>query len=119
MARPDVNARPIAWGAAAIALAVLLAVAAVFALLRHWQMPPGGELLPADAPISAGISGPALQSAPQLDLAQYRRDKQQRLDSIGWVDAQRGLVHIPIERAMDILAQPAAASSGNARKEAP
>jgi len=119
MARPDVNARPIAWGGAAIALAVLLAVAAVFALLRHWQMPSGRELLPDDAGVVHAISGPALQSAPQLDLAQYRRDKQQRLDSIGWVDARRGLVHIPIESAMDILAQPAAAAASSARRQAP
>ena len=44
-----------------------------------------------------------LRSAPQQDLAAYRAEKEARLHGFGWVDAQRGIAHIPIESAMDLL----------------
>ena len=49
------------------------------------------------------ISGPALDTAPAQDLASFRREKQARLASYGRVDADH--MHIPIERAMRILAR--------------
>jgi hypothetical protein len=33
----------------------------------------------------------------------YRRDSQQRLNSYGWVDAQKGVIHVPIDKAIDQL----------------
>jgi hypothetical protein len=35
--------------------------------------------------------------------AQYRREALQRLNSYGWVDPQRGLIHVPIDKAIDQL----------------
>ncbi len=36
----------------------------------------------------------------------YRRNETARLNSYGWVDRQKGIIHVPIERAIDeILAQ--------------
>jgi hypothetical protein len=34
---------------------------------------------------------------------QYRRESLQRLNSYGWVDPQKGLIHVPIDKAMDQL----------------
>ena len=48
---------------------------------------------------------PQLQVHPVADLQQYREDQAKALDSYGWVDRSRGTVHIPIERAMDLLLQ--------------
>jgi hypothetical protein len=33
----------------------------------------------------------------------YRRESQQRLNSYGWVDAQKGVIHVPIDKAIDQL----------------
>jgi hypothetical protein len=33
----------------------------------------------------------------------WREAAHQRLDSVGWVDRQRGIVHIPIARAMELV----------------
>jgi len=33
----------------------------------------------------------------------YRREALQRLNSYGWVDAQKGVIHVPIDKAIDQL----------------
>jgi hypothetical protein len=113
MPAADVHARPIAWAGAAIALTVGLVVAGVFLLLRHWDMPAGADRV--QLPYRMTIDGAALQSAPQVDLARYRAEKKTLLNSTGWVDAQHGIVHIPIADAMDILAHRAADAASEPR----
>jgi len=49
--------------------------------------------------------GPRLQVAPPADLAQLRATEQARLESYGWVDQRAQVAHIPIERAMALIAQ--------------
>jgi hypothetical protein len=46
---------------------------------------------------------PQLQSKPHLDLATYCSQQLDVLNSYGWVDQPQGVVHIPINRAMDLL----------------
>ncbi len=38
-------------------------------------------------------------------LQQYRDDKLARLQSWGWVDRKAGTVHMPIDKAMDLVVQ--------------
>jgi hypothetical protein len=46
---------------------------------------------------------PQLQAHPERDLEELRAKDQQELNNYGWVDRTRGIVHIPINRAMDLL----------------
>jgi hypothetical protein len=48
---------------------------------------------------------PRLQENPAGDLVRMRAEEQRRIDSYGWVDRKAGIAHIPVERAMDILAK--------------
>jgi hypothetical protein len=48
---------------------------------------------------------PRLELAEGQELSAYRAAAEQRLNSYGWVDRQAGAVHIPIDRAMDLLAE--------------
>ena len=48
---------------------------------------------------------PRLQVNPRRDLIEHRRAEQELLDGWGWVDRNAGIVHVPIARAMEILAQ--------------
>ena len=48
---------------------------------------------------------PRLQATPVKDLAAYRAEEDAVLSSYGWVDKEKGVVRIPVERAIDILAQ--------------
>jgi hypothetical protein len=46
---------------------------------------------------------PRLQTDPSEDLAQFRREEDNRLHGYYWIDKQKGIVHIPIEQAMQAL----------------
>jgi len=48
---------------------------------------------------------PRLQTQPREDLKKLRAEEERRLESYGWVDVARGQVHIPIDRAMELLLQ--------------
>lgn len=48
--------------------------------------------------------GPELQLNTAADLAKFRTQEEQRLDSYGWVDRDKGVVHIPIAQAMQDVA---------------
>lgn len=47
---------------------------------------------------------PPQADTPVVDLIKMRESEQQRLTNYGWVDKQRGVVHIPIELAKRTLA---------------
>ena len=51
------------------------------------------------------IPSPRLQIDPAGDLAELRKIEAARLSSYAWVDRNGRIARIPIERAMDILAQ--------------
>ncbi|MCA1827822.1 MAG: hypothetical protein ABR567_15900 [Myxococcales bacterium] len=38
-------------------------------------------------------------------LQSYRSDRMQRLETWGWVDRRAGTVHMPIDKAMDLVVQ--------------
>ena len=90
--RSDISLRGLAVGAAIIVAGIALSIGAAALLVRHVS---GVE--------KPEVEGAVLQTAPQHDLASFTRDKNGRLESSGRVDDQH--VHIPIERAMRILAQ--------------
>jgi hypothetical protein len=48
--------------------------------------------------------GPRLQTDAEGDLQKFRADEERRLNTYYWIDQQKGIVHIPIERAMKKLA---------------
>lgn len=49
--------------------------------------------------------GPELQTSPRADMEKFYADEMRRLNSTGWIDKQRGIVHIPIADAMRLTAQ--------------
>jgi len=48
---------------------------------------------------------PRLQTDPTYDLNRFRAQMETRLNSYGWVDQARGVVHIPIQQAMQMVAR--------------
>lgn len=47
---------------------------------------------------------PLLETTPVEQLARERAAEDQTLNSYGWVDKQHGIVRIPIDQAIDLLA---------------
>jgi hypothetical protein len=48
---------------------------------------------------------PRLERNERVEIRDFRLKEEQTLNSYGWVDEKAGAVHIPIERAMQLLAQ--------------
>ncbi len=48
---------------------------------------------------------PLLQTRPPQELEILRRSEESQLESYQWVDPEQGIVRIPIDRAIDILAE--------------
>lgn len=82
--RGDVSLRGLAIGAAIIIAGIAASLALALAFVRPIEQPG------------------AVQANPRLDLPAFRREKQARLASHGRVDEEH--MHIPIERAMQLLA---------------
>ena len=64
--------------------------------------------------------GPRLQADPHGDLTEYRRAKAGLLESYGWIDRKKGIVRIPVTRAMRLLLDrgfPVRAEDGHAEEE--
>jgi hypothetical protein len=51
------------------------------------------------------MAGPRLEDEPGRELKALRREEEARLSSYGWVDREKGVVHIPIDSAIEILAK--------------
>jgi len=56
-------------------------------------------------PVEVGPREPRLQITPEQENQQYLAEQREALSKYGWVDQSRGIAHIPIDRAMDIVAQ--------------
>lgn len=105
--RRDITPRPIVFAGlglvvVVVALAVLMRVLfGFFAVRESTESSPGSPL--------AGSYGrseppaPRLQARPILDLQALRAEEAAALQSYGWIDRDRGIVRIPIERAMALL----------------
>jgi hypothetical protein len=105
--RRDLSVRGVTWCAVALivaAIVVHVALAGLYKVFEHQHRSP-------DAPSRIAFNTqmtapkPRLQVEPMKELDQYFAAENQKLNSYGWVDKAAGVVRIPIDRAMDLIAQ--------------
>lgn len=48
---------------------------------------------------------PRLQALPPLDLEKFRAQEDARLNTYGWIDRDAGIAHIPVDRALELVAE--------------
>jgi hypothetical protein len=99
----------------AVRVAILFLL--VFAVATIWSvaiMNKGRDLEPqADIPSPQEIGKPEIGMVNQrlfelqLDAKQQRDEQLGRLNSYGWVDRDKQIIHIPIERAMELMSSEA------------
>lgn len=97
----DVRIRPLVW--ALVALGIFLVSAQIVTYIVFTVMKPPTQ--PQEgAPVRASLPPPPLlQVHPRMDLRTLRQAEDARLHSYG-IDPETGKPHIPIERAMDLVA---------------
>lgn len=91
--RTDVDVRAI--GVAALLTLIWLAVIPLILTFGYRQATRDAFKPPTVTPPE-----PRLQVDPNRDLEEFRRHEQERLTSYGWVDRDKGIVHIPIDEAL-------------------
>jgi len=114
----DVEVRGLAWFAASLLISGIVISVVLWGMFRYFE----GKLAsadPQDTPVveeqrrreppspdpAARFPQPRLQSNAAEENARQRFAEERVLASYGWLDAQAGVVRIPIDRAMDLVAQ--------------
>jgi hypothetical protein len=95
--KSDIRFAAIAKGFAGLALALALVALSAAAVHRIFsgRFPAGGHrLLP---------PAPRLQADPVADLRRRQAEEDAVLNEYAWVDRSRGVIRLPIERAMILL----------------
>ncbi len=92
-----------------IALTVITIASAIVALVswKVWQNQPSSGAV-AVLPTAEDRTLPALprlQPLPQLDIKALHASEQERLMEYKWIDKQAQIVQIPIDRAIEIVAE--------------
>jgi hypothetical protein len=88
------------WAATASMLGLLLACA----LLVGWLYPSSLSDTALQRPLPV-FPAPLLQADPGADMRAFRAKQMQQLDSTGWMDPERQVLHIPIADAIRIVAR--------------
>jgi hypothetical protein len=94
----DVTFRFLACGAGTVLAALLLTTFGVM-----WLFPTSVQDRRIPSPLPTYPS-PRLQENPAADLRRFTAQELERLNSVGWVDQEHGIVHIPIDEAMRRIA---------------
>jgi hypothetical protein len=48
---------------------------------------------------------PRLQTDPPMELKEFRAGEEAILNNYGWIDPEKGIVRIPVSRAMELVAK--------------
>jgi hypothetical protein len=103
----DLDPALVTWFALGLVIAVaafFLLTAALFRLFRRAQPSPSPPSRIEFHPRMLAPS-PRLQANNTTDLANYQIAENEKLNSYDWIDRDKGIIRIPIERAMDLIAQ--------------
>ena len=104
----DINVWAVGKFAIALACLCLVALGLLFGLFRYFQSVTGGALPKVTSQLNVDARKlppePRLQQAPITDLNEMRAAEDKILNSYGWIDQAHGVVRVPIDRAIDLLA---------------
>jgi hypothetical protein len=119
----DVDIRSLMISIAVLAAVVLATCLAMWGLFRLYEA--GAKKSdPVASPVADTTSTPPepqLQAYPRKDMDAMRHNTDSVIGTYGWVDKPAGKVHIPIDRAIEIMAARggSAAAQGTAPQAAP
>jgi len=103
----DINSKRVARVGLALATVIALALLVTYGLFHYFY---SGETRtrPLPSPLSYSrepTPEPRLSVEPGEELKTLRSEEDAMLKSYGWIDRDKGVVRIPIDRAIEILAE--------------
>jgi hypothetical protein len=105
----DVNVGGVVGFAAALIGTGIVIGALVWFLFLHFRRE-AARPMPVEFPLATAAlrrlpPEPRLQTNPRDDLAHLRDSEDRLLTSYGWIDRNAGIVRIPIDQAMTLIAE--------------
>ena len=102
----EINLRVVTWTAIGLMISVIAVYVTVGGLFSLFKRQYASESAPSRITTPGRLPpAPRLQTSPPADLQQLLEAENAKLNSYGWVDKNAGVIRIPIDRAMDLLAQ--------------
>ena len=92
---------PLILGLVALSLLVMMGLAMGHAALVALISPPASS----PRPTAILPPEPRLQAAPRIEFQELKATQMARLNNYSWIDEESGIVRIPIERAMQLVAE--------------
>ncbi|MCC6328931.1 MAG: hypothetical protein IT174_10475 [Acidobacteria bacterium] len=105
--RSDVSVHALGWLLAAIVacgIALHFGLSFLYGIFSVDFAASGRETEVRDRKTPASAA-PQLLVVPETDIDQLRRTEEQKLRTYGWVDKDKGIIHIPIDQAMKMIAE--------------
>ncbi len=104
----DIRGLRVFFAGAGLLVGIWIVVVVLYPIFGFWAQHRASVSPP--APALAGQrnqlpSSPRLQVTPKVDLRELRARDESQLHTYGWVDRQHGVITIPIDRAMQLLAE--------------
>jgi hypothetical protein len=100
----DANVRPIVLTGIGLALSLAAVGVIVYGILRYLDAnPPTRVQANPMAAFDAQIPpAPRIEEHPAIEIEQLHAQEDQILATYGWIDKSKGVIRIPIDRAMEI-----------------
>jgi hypothetical protein len=119
----EVGIRRIFSFGAALVVMMVVVMSALWLVMGYFAR--DEKQLAANRPRLFNMDDPGLYPAPNLErddeyeMKVYREEERAALANYGWVDPKAGIAHIPIDRAIEILAERGLPKSGPKPKPDP
>ena len=100
----DVNVWAVGKFAIGLVVVCVVSIGMLFGLLKFFQSREETSVANTVEPTKL-FPQPQLQKTPILDLKAIRAEEDKLLNGYAWVDAPKGVVRIPVDRAIEVLAK--------------
>jgi hypothetical protein len=100
----DVNVWAVGKFAIGLVVVCVVSIGLLFGLLKFFQSREETSVANTVEPTKL-FPEPQLQKTPILDLKAIRAEEDKLLNGYAWVDAPKGVVRIPLDRAIEVLAK--------------
>ena len=100
----DVNVWAVGRFAIGLVIVCVVSIGLLFGLLKFFQSREETSVANTVEPVKL-FPQPQLQKTPILDLKTIHDEEDKLLNGYAWVDPKKGIVRIPVDRAIEVLAQ--------------
>ena len=100
----DVNVWAVGKFAIGLVIVCVVSIALLFGLLKFFQSREETSVANAVDPVKL-FPEPQLQKTPIMDLKAIHAEEDKLLNGYAWVDPKQGIVRIPVDRAIEVLAK--------------